>query len=320
MIFFLYSFILPLVLVEAQNIPRFDKTLLTKNHQSKEKNMIKSILIPLDPSPYTDSAIEVGCRMAKYHGAQLTGLVILDIPGIEKQIGPIPIGGSYYADKLEEKHTKHAQERIDQLSHKFRAKCEAAGVKHAETQNQGSPSDRILHESLFYDMVITGLRTHFHFETKDKPGRSLHELLEESITPIYGVPKDLIIPDIDSEKIKVLIPFNGSLPSAKALQRFAQFMIPDLTQPRLIISHDDEDVASSMLSHAKDYLELHGFKNISTDWTTDDIIDSCKDSLLDWADVVVVGAHSKRGLFDFMVGSLTEHLIKWNKKPVLIGQ
>ncbi|KAA3617028.1 MAG: universal stress protein [Calditrichaeota bacterium] len=282
--------------------------------------MIKSILIPLDPSPYTDSAIEVGCRMAKYHGAQLTGLVILDIPGIEKQIGPVPIGGSYYADKLEEKHTRHAQERIDQLLHKFRSKCDAAGVKHVESQNQGSPSERILHESLFYDMVITGLRTHFHFETQDKPGSSLHELLHESITPIYGVPKDLMIPDPISDKIKVLIPFNGSLPAARALQRFAQFMIPEMSEPRLLISEDDEHVASSLLKSAKDYLELHGFKNIITDWTTDKIIESCKGDMLDWADVVVVGAHSKRGLFDFMVGSLTEHLIKWDKKPILIGQ
>ena len=97
-------------------------------------------------------------------------------------------------------------------------------------------------------------------------------------------------------------------------------MIPEMSQPRLIISDDDKDVAASMLTHAKEYLELHGFTNIATDWTTDKIIDSCKDSLLDWADVVVVGAHSKRGLFDFMVGSLTEHLIKWDKKPILIGQ
>ena len=90
--------------------------------------MIKSILIPLDPSPYTDSAIEVGCRMAKYHDAQLTGLVILDIPGIEKQIGPVPIGGSYYADKLEEKHTKHAQERIEELSAEHVSVLSAAAV------------------------------------------------------------------------------------------------------------------------------------------------------------------------------------------------
>jgi nucleotide-binding universal stress UspA family protein len=282
--------------------------------------MIKSILVPLDPSKYTDTAIEVACKMAKYHGAQLTGLVILDIPGIEKQVGPVPMGASYYADKLEQKHTKRAQERIDQLLHKFRSRCEEAGVKHKESQNQGSPSERILHESMFYDMVITGLRTHFNFETADKPGDSLNDLLDESITPIYGVPEHMEMPDIPSEKIKVLIPFNGSLPAARALQRFAQSMIPEMSQVRLIISEEDEEIAASLLSNAKEYLELHGFTDITTDWTTDDIIDTCKDSLLDWAHVIVVGAHSKRGLFNFMVGSLTEHVIKWNKIPVLIGQ
>ena len=53
--------------------------------------MIKRILLPLDSSPYTDTAMEIGCDLAERHGAELTGLVILDIPGIEKSIGPVPL-------------------------------------------------------------------------------------------------------------------------------------------------------------------------------------------------------------------------------------
>ena len=34
----------------------------------------------------------------------------------------------------------------------------------------------------------------------------------------------------------------------------------------------------------------------------------------------VINAHSKRGMFDFMIGSLTRHLIEAAKKPLLIGQ
>jgi nucleotide-binding universal stress UspA family protein len=282
--------------------------------------MVKSILIPLDPSPYTDTAIEIGCTIAKQHDAQLTGLVILDIEGIEKSIGPIPPGALYYAERLQEKHKKRAQERIDALLENFRSKCDKAGVKHVEAQNQGSPSERILEESIYYDLIIVGLRTHFHFETSDKSGNSLGKLLNESITPIYGIPKTLILPNPDLEKIKVLIPFNSSLPSARALQRFAQLMIPEITQARLVMSEENEEVANAALQHAKSYLELHGFKNIILDRTSEGIIDACEKTYLDWADAVVVGAHSKRGLFDFMVGSLTEHLIKWDKKPVLIGQ
>ena len=104
------------------------------------------------------------------------------------------------------------------------------------------------------------------------------------------------------------------------MQRFSQLMIPDMARPRLLMSHDEQEIAEVQLAHARRYLELHGFNNVETYYTDQDIIKACKKDHLDWADVVVVGAHSKKGLFDFIVGSLTKYLIKLDKKPVLIGQ
>ena len=46
--------------------------------------VIKRILIPLDPSPYSKSALNLACIIAKVYNDELTGLVILDIPGIEE--------------------------------------------------------------------------------------------------------------------------------------------------------------------------------------------------------------------------------------------
>lgn len=71
--------------------------------------MIKRILIPLDSSPYTDTAIEMGCDLAKRHDAELTGLVVLDIPGIKETISTVPIGGLYYVDVLEGSIKKEAR-------------------------------------------------------------------------------------------------------------------------------------------------------------------------------------------------------------------
>ena len=48
--------------------------------------MIKRILVPLDPSDYTKTAIQVGAQIAKRTDAELTGLVILDIESIEDSI------------------------------------------------------------------------------------------------------------------------------------------------------------------------------------------------------------------------------------------
>ena len=44
-----------------------------------------------------------------------------------------------------------------------------------------------------------------------------------------------------------------------------------------------------------------------------DIVDVVNKDYLDWADLFAVGAHSKSGILDFMVGSLTKNLIEYGK-------
>jgi nucleotide-binding universal stress UspA family protein len=282
--------------------------------------MIKRILIPLDPSPFTDSALEIGTILARLNQAELTGLVILDIPGIEKSMGPIPLGGLYYAEKREKAKEKEAEQRIHELLTKFKTKCEKEGINYREAEQQGSPSETIIQESIFYDAVIIGMRTFFHFETQDSPGDSLEELLDETITPVYAVPDKLILPKIPQEKIRVLIAFDGSLAASRALQRFAQLAPPPIFEVLLLTSDDKKEKAYYLMDQAESYLKCHNFQNIQKKWITEHIIDAISNTYLDWAHLVVLGAHSKKGMFDFMVGSLTKYLIKAAKKPVLIGQ
>jgi len=283
--------------------------------------MIKRILVPLDPSPYTETALEIACFIAKRHDAELTGLVILDVAGIEKSIGAVPAGGLHYAEKLKQVKAKEAGERIEQLLAKFRAKCRREGVRHREAEHQGSPSERIISESNYYDAVTIGMRTHFRFEDSNKGGDTLEEILDESVTPVYAVPAKYSFAKAAGESLtKVLIAYDNSLPAARALQRFAQFAIPETQEAILLSAGRDQAAAEFYLSQAEAYLHAHGITRVTTEWTSGKIIDAVRDKYLDWADMVVAGAHSKRGLLDFKLGSLTKFLIKQAKKPLLIGQ
>ncbi|NOZ47722.1 MAG: universal stress protein [Chlorobi bacterium] len=282
--------------------------------------MIKRILVPLDPSPYSDSAIEFAIAMAKRHGSELTGLVILDLPGIEKSIGAIPLGASYYADHLEKSKKSEAKERIDKLIKKFSEKCKAAGVKYRAANRQGSPSDWIVKESIYYDLIIIGLRTYFHFETQDDKGDSLEKLMQDSITPIYAVPKNIKIPDINKTKLKALLAFDGSLPAARALQRFAHLAIPEVSPVIILNSSENKDEADYLLTEAENYLHSHNFTDISKVWTDEPIVDYIDKHYINEVYAFVVGSHSRKGgMLDYFVGSLTKHLIKNGNKPLLIG-
>ena len=280
--------------------------------------MIKRILVPLDTSPYTETALDVSCAIARQHDAQLTGLVILDIPGIEKSVGPAPMGAYHYAEELEEFKKQKATERIEELLAKFAEKCQHEGISHTQAQLQGSPSERILGESIYYDAVVVGLRTFFDFESSDGPGIPLDELLDHTVTPIYGVPRSFALP-AQGEKLTVLIAFDGSLPAAKALQRFAYLELAEFAEVLLLTSAPHEDEAQYYLGQAQTYLNAHGISDVRQEWTQKGIIQAVEEEYLDWASFFVIGAHSKKGLLDFFLGSLTRYLIQADSKPVLIG-
>jgi len=280
--------------------------------------MIKRILVPLDPSPYTQSAIELACAIGRAHHAELTGLVILDIPGIEKSIGPVPIGGMHFAEHLEKTKVDDARRRIRALLERFAQTCQKEGLSHAEAQFQGEPSKRIITESMFYDLVVMGVRTFFHFETQEGPGESLEEVLDHTATPICGVPEDLALPRIPKENLRVLLPFDGSVPAVRALHRLAQLAIRDVTEATVLMSHEDRNFAGHFLDGAEAYLHARSFKAIETHWTSKEIEEVVDKEYLDWAHLVFLGTSSHKGLLEFMLGSLTKHLIKAARKPVVI--
>lgn len=281
--------------------------------------MLKRILVPLDHSPFTDGAIELACNLAAQNEAELTGLVVIDIQGIQRSIGPVPLGASKYAQKLERSRTDEADRHIRSLLASFHAKCKEAGVSHKETEIQGRPHDSIVHESIYYDATVMGLRTFFNFEDKNKAGVTLDKVLVYSIGPVIGAPGSPIEVDFAS-KMRVLIPFNGSIPSVRSLHRFAAVADPDLSEVTLVMSDPDEQKARYQLKQAGDYLESHGFRSVHTEWSNKDIISLIDKRYLEYADIVVVGAHSKISLVDFMVGSVAKHVIGAAMKPVIIGQ
>lgn len=281
--------------------------------------MIKRILVPLDPSPYTQNAIKIACDFAHQNGAELTGLAVLDTPGIIDSTGLVGVGGGYYAKHLMEHKENEAYERIQSLLADFSEKCEEAGVAHHEADSQGVPGNEIINQSIYYDLVVLGMRTFFHFETDDKPGDTLTRILNHTITPVYAVPQEVNWPNSSNERIKVLIAFDGSLLAARALQQFVRLSFFKRKEVVLLMSGKSNHEVRRTLGDANTYLHVHNITNVKMVHTNRSIISVVDEEYLDWADCFVVGAHAQRGLIDFMTGSLTRHLIKVNRKPVLIG-
>lgn len=280
--------------------------------------MIKRILCPLDPSEYTERATDFACNIAKYHDAEVTGLVVLDVPGIESGRA-VPLGASYYVRKLHDSQKKQAEKRITELLDAFKAKCEAIGVKHSGHMAQGVPSEKILKYANYFDVVIMGKRTYFHFQTQDTPGDSFEEVLESSITPVIAVPKQFTYPPVNGKPLNAMVCLDGEAQSLRALQRFAHLSFNKIMNVHIVVSHEDKTQANFILDEAERVLIAHGTTNIKKVHTTRDIIDIVDSEYMDWASFFVIGAHNK-GFFDFLLGSFSKYIINNSKVPIFIGQ
>ena len=277
--------------------------------------MINRILIPLEPSAYSKAAVDNGCLLARKHGAEITGLTIVDEPGITDSLSLVQPFDSAYVAKKSEEHLQHAEQTLDELLKEFRNHCEQEGLAHRELQVSGEPEQQIHQVSAFYDLVVLGLRSHFHFETSQLTGQILPELLSHCTTPILAIPEQVTL----HTPTNVLVAYNGSMPAIRTLRAYARVWAHEDTSVKIITSNGEMDGVNQHLGEVVAYLRAHGVAEVETVWTPKKILDCLDSEYYDWANMIVLGAHSKRPLADFFTGSLSNTLIKRGDKALFIS-
>jgi nucleotide-binding universal stress UspA family protein len=289
--------------------------------------MINRILVCLDKSTYTDSAIGYACWLAKHHDASLEGLVVLDASGIKRSIGAVPLGAIHRAKTSIAAKEQEYHQLMEELLGKFAKCCDVAGVRHTEFEMQGAPAEAILKESNYFDCVVIGLRTFFTYGSgagadniygtdDDEPGDSLGEIMGESLAPIFAVPLNWQ-PD---DEFDVLIALNGSVHSMRALRQFAGLYGRTKVNITLLHCSDGSGGHMEMLTKSVAYLRAHGFDHVVSRTESGEICDVLDDEFIAPFDLVALGAHgNKSAVVEFFTGSLCKKLIEKQSKPLLIA-
>lgn len=279
--------------------------------------MIRRIIVPLDPTPFADAAVSYAIQLAQAHDATVTGFMVVDTPGIHESVSPISPGAAVYAKKAENRLEAEAHERIRETLARFASRCEAARVRHEEIEDQGDPVQAIARVSSFYDLLVVGLRTHFHFQTTSDQGQTLQDLMGRLTTPILAV-TDEHTPL--SEKMNVVVAYDGSPAAIRSLRQFTQLAAFSNPNIAILTANEELGAAKRIYGPAEEYLKVYGYTDIEAEWTPMHIADAIDEEYMEKADLIVLGMHAKRGIFSFVVGSLTNHMIRMAKVPVFIGQ
>lgn len=282
--------------------------------------MYKRILVPVDPSESASKAIDCAIYLAKQYDASLTGLVILDKPGIDQYIGPLPIGASKYAHEMESRFISEAQKVIDELIEKFTARCQEAGIKFTIHKSKGMPASLIVEESRFFDLMVIGRKSNFNFAINEEKGHTFERVMSKCNSTIVAVPEDLDMETLKNGNPNVIIALDGSLESSTALLRFAQLVSDKRSKVHLVMSHSDQNFAKYILDNSAELLEAYGLQEIKKHPTEDNIISYIDANFMDTADMFVVGPRTTNAIAEFFLGSFTKYLIKNTDKILFIGQ
>ena len=269
--------------------------------------MIKRILVALDPDSDTLVATRYAVEIARQHTAEVTALAVIDMGNIEAEMRGGGIGSMYYGEKLRSQLTTETRAKARELLEQFERNVEGSGVRFAERIEEGVPFQRIVEDMKYHDLLILGKDPHFFYSHPKSQTNTLARVVEQTVSPT------LVVGDAYEEVRRVLIAYDGSNASARAMRQFViQQPFGQNLRVEIINVHDNREADSRLLLElAKSYVAAYGFSaethSISSNDSAREIITYARQFN---ASIVVAGAHSVSKLKAFMFGSSTETLLK----------
>jgi nucleotide-binding universal stress UspA family protein len=276
--------------------------------------MLRSILLALDGSPYSDTATTLALEWATRFDASLVAVGVLDKEGITKPRA-LPIGATAYKKERDEALLADADVRVRRVLAACEARSIAAGVPVQVLKDIGDPASWILREIQRCDVMILGRETHFHFETQDEPDATLGQILRGSPRPVVAVPKDL------PKGEGVVVAYGGGREVARTLQTFQLLGLAANETVHLVCIQREGWEAEALAGLAGQYLAAHG---TSYQVHSRPMTGSPAETLLEEVQrlkprLLVMGAHGHHPVRDLFVTSVTRAVLRSCPVPVFIG-
>ncbi len=279
--------------------------------------MIKSILLAVDGSIYTDSVIYYGIDLAKRLNAFLRVYSVIDIRIYEWVLNT---GGEGYmpvipSNVFHDESYKFHTERADSLINSLRTKLSDSGVKFEADKIEGAPVEVICDISRQVDLVIMGARGDYAKWGDRLLGATLEPVTHQNHSPLMIVDK-------------AFLPFNSITcaydrsESSSAGLRLAAYLADNLKLPMDVLTiHDDENERKEILDEARTYLEPYNVKAQFRHETGDPgkIIILATANAPDTT-LLIMGSYGHSRIREAILGSTTLEVMRGAAKPLLLAK
>jgi nucleotide-binding universal stress UspA family protein len=276
--------------------------------------MIRKILVGLDGSEFSVSAVDLGISWARHFGAELVGLGVIDEPTIVKG-EPVPIGGAAFKHHRDETLLADARRRVEEFLEHFGDRCRESGVAWRVLEDFGLPHEQISLEAQSHDVILLGQQTYFHFETQRRRCETLERVLKSTARPVVTVPRRLIAGGA------TVIAYDGSLQASRALQLFQGLGLERSRSVHIVAIGANKTEARRSAQRALDFLAAHW---VRAEMHVDEApVESTAAALLRWvgvlhAELMVMGAYGQPVMREFLLGSVTKTVLRDSPVPLFL--
>ncbi|MCA9084320.1 MAG: universal stress protein [Planctomycetaceae bacterium] len=275
--------------------------------------MIKRILVGLAGTTYTPVAIRRAVNLAQTNGAEVTGVTVLDasrVHGLGRASPP-----RENADAIGSRRETITATLIAQSIRDFEAACQAAVIKHRVVEESGDAFTKLVDLSRHHDLMVFGLRSVFEYDfLAGDPESILIRLVSAGVRPLIAASDD------DRSISRVLIAYNGTMESAKAMKRFVQMRLWPNAELKIVTFHPSDSIAYELLRDAEGYCCAHGFRVCHQSNPGDPKVLLLATAALWQADMIVMGNSARSVLLRKVLGDTLLATLRDTQIPLFLAQ
>jgi nucleotide-binding universal stress UspA family protein len=286
--------------------------------------MLRSILIALDGSRSSLQAAGLGLELARRHKAHVEGLGIVNSAWIQRPEA-VPIGGTAYKTALDLKEVRRATDRLDAVLQDFRERVERAGIPSFMIREvDGSPLQVIEVEAASHDLIVLGRHSMFDVdgELSELP-LCVDRIIRGEPRPVLLVPDDEFGSGQDAPQAPVLVAFDGSPASSRAVHMFALLGLAAGCVVHVVtLDRSSSSRAEETAARACALLRRHGAAETHAVGLGDHEAGTPAETILGLAKAlkpgtIVMGAYGTRGIQEIF-GSCTREVLNACPTPLFL--
>ena len=288
--------------------------------------LITSILVAIDESESSKSALSVATELARKAGARLKGLYVEDIARL-LQWEPVALMGAALGASTAlpkplptEEQIKVENEFIEErnkIQKYFDHACSNSELTDITFfTKRGRIDEEIIEASKMVDLVVIGERGKPYPGKLQEPSSTTENIVRSCVKPV------IVVPEKAKRTTRILIGYDGSKAAQRALSNGAVFASIQSSEVEVLCVNGDTKKAEKHLNDASEFLISHGIeaKYIKSSQAKNPWQATIDHAINFNAGLIIIGAFGDNKFKELIFGSTTHNVLVHTPCPVLLSR